>query len=35
MRVDQLDPPTAEALKGADLCRIDDVLNHASDHALG
>jgi len=32
MRIDQLDPPAAEALEGVDLHRIDHVLNDASDH---
>jgi hypothetical protein len=32
MRIDQLDPPAAEAFEGFDLRRIDDVLNHAGDH---
>jgi hypothetical protein len=32
MRIDQLDPPAAEALEGVDLRRIDHVLHDASDH---
>lgn len=32
MRIDQFDPPAAEALEGVDLRRIDHVLNNASDH---
>jgi hypothetical protein len=32
MRIDQLDPPAAEALEGVDLRRVDHVLNDASDH---
>ena len=33
MRVDELDPAAAEAFEVFDLRRIDDVLNHAGDHA--
>jgi len=35
MGIDQLHPPAAEALEGVDLLGNNDLLNHASDHALG
>jgi hypothetical protein len=31
--IDQLDPPSAEALESVDLSRIDHILNDAGDHA--
>jgi len=31
--IDQLDPPSAEALKSVDLRRVDHIFNDAGDHA--